>query len=88
MLGRIDGERLSWSADATGLPVVAGPVEATAIGNLLTRPSRWASLRRSRRAGPSSAGPTSPSATSPRGPGAWDDAYDRFGAVLVGAVVS
>ncbi len=67
-----------FTADATGLPVIAGPVEATAIGNLLVQAlglGHIASLaemreiiRRSfplRRYEPQQAGP-------------WDTAYERF----------
>jgi rhamnulokinase len=70
------------TADATGLPVEAGPAEATAIGNLLVQAMAdgavrsLAELRSVVRA-------SFPTRTYEPGDGArWDDAYARFQALL------
>ena len=71
------------TADATGLPVVAGPAEATAVGNILVQAmalglvSSRAGMRRIIRE-------SFPLETySPSGPhDEWDAAYARFGQIL------
>jgi rhamnulokinase len=71
-----------FTADACGRPVHAGPVEATAIGNVLAQAlaagefASWNEAREIVRA-------TFPLKTfEPRLTGAWDDAYARFRRVL------
>ncbi|OLF12401.1 rhamnulokinase [Actinophytocola xinjiangensis] len=73
------------TADACGLPVVAGPVEATALGNVLVQaralgadlPDRWAMRALVAR--------TVPTRTHTPGPGAdrWDGAEARYAALGV-----
>jgi rhamnulokinase len=66
------------TADACGRPVLAGPVEATALGNVLAQAiatgscGSWADAHALVRRG----FPSTP--YEPREPGAWDDAYARF----------
>jgi rhamnulokinase len=75
-----------WLADATGLPVIAGPVEATAQGNALMQLvglgelTTLAELRDlARRSAITQSFHPDPSRRA-----AWDEAYERF-CVLVGA---
>lgn len=67
-----------FAADATGLPVIAGPVEATAVGNLLTQ--AWASGALNSLAEiPDTVASSFPLARyQPRGEGGWERAYARF----------
>lgn len=67
-----------FTADATGVPVIAGPVEATAAGNLLVQAlalGRLGSLDDIRRIVRGSF----PLRTyTPSDTGAWEEAYERF----------
>jgi rhamnulokinase len=66
------------TADATGLPVLAGPVEATVLGNALVQLialGELADLAEARRL-VAAAGALQPYAPGPRGP--WDEARARF----------
>jgi rhamnulokinase len=70
------------AADACGRPVVAGPVEATGLGNLLVQArslgelGSLAELREVVRAS------SAPVTFEPRNPGPWRDAYPRFAALM------
>ena len=67
-----------FAADATGIPVLAGPVEATAIGNLLTQAlasGEIASVAELRQVVADSFPVTS---YQPQGDPAWELAYTRF----------
>lgn len=67
-----------YTADATGLPVVAGPVEATAAGNILAQAmaqGRLASLAEIRKV---VAGSFDLSRYTPAAGACWDSAYSRF----------
>jgi rhamnulokinase len=72
-----------FTADATGRPVVAGPVEATALGNIVMQAlalGKLGSLAEGRQVIRRSFEVT---AYEPRDRGGWDEAYRRF-AKLVG----
>lgn len=67
-----------WTADATGLPVVAGPAEATAIGNIMVQTLALGyvkSLAEIRKTIRNSVGLKN---YEPRGIKEWDAAYERF----------
>ena len=71
-----------FTADACGRPVHAGPVEATAIGNILMQAmgrGRLGSLEELRQVVARSFPVT---VYEPRDPGAWDEAAGRFAALL------
>ena len=70
-----------FTADALGLPVQAGPREATAVGNLMVQavglgllPNLPAALPLIRQTFPITV-------YNPQSPGVWDAAYQRFRAV-------
>ena len=68
-----------FTADATGRPVVAGPAEATALGNILVQAMALGlvgSLERSPRASSAASFPLE--TYEPRPTAAWDAAYARF----------
>jgi rhamnulokinase len=68
------------TADAAGRPVLAGPVEATAFGNILMQAfGSHASLTELRELVRRS---ISPRRYAPRDPEAWSDALDRFERIL------
>ena len=73
-----------FTADACGIPVVAGPVEATAIGNVLLQMmalGRVSSLSEAR----SLVARSFPVTTfEPHDPSAWQDAAGRFGTLVGG----
>lgn len=76
--GALNSPLCQWTADATALPVLAGPVEATAIGNLAAQAiglGELSSLDEARQVIGASFEPTvyEPSASS-----AWLEAADRF----------
>lgn len=67
-----------WTADATGRPVLAGPVEATAIGNLMMQARALGyvgSLTEAREVIRRSFAPV---IYQPRSSSMWDEAYGRF----------
>lgn len=67
-----------WTADATGLLVLAGPAEATLVGNLLAQAmglGEMASLEEAREVARASFEPT---IYEPTRPSEWNDAVDRF----------
>jgi rhamnulokinase len=67
-----------WTASATGLPVLAGPAEATEIGNLLVQAmglGEIGSLDEAREVVRRSFAPV---VYEPDEPDAWDEAYGRF----------
>jgi rhamnulokinase len=71
-----------FAAEATGLPVHAGPVEATAIGNLLVQAmalGKIGSLAQLRRIVAAS---FPLEVFEPREPARWDDAFGRFVSIL------
>lgn len=67
-----------WTADAAGLPVLAGPAEATEIGNLAVQAialGELASLDEAREVVRASFPPT---VYEPHASAAWREARDRF----------
>ena len=67
-----------WTADASGLPVHAGPEEATVLGNLLVQAmslGEIASLAEARGIVSASVAPTT---YEPQETVAWREAHDRF----------
>jgi rhamnulokinase len=73
-----------WTAEATGLPVLAGPVEATQMGNLLVQAialGELASLEQAREVVQASFEPT---VYEPSDGGAWEEATARFERIAAG----
>jgi rhamnulokinase len=73
-----------WTADATGRPVLAGPVEATALGNLLVQMlglGLIGSLAEGREVVRRSVDVTT---YEPRDGGRWDEQYQRFANLVRG----
>ncbi|UCG26418.1 MAG: rhamnulokinase [Chloroflexota bacterium] len=66
------------TADASGLPVVAGPAEATVIGNALVQLITLGELADLGQARQAVAGTTELKRYEPRDRTAWDDAYGRY----------
>lgn len=67
-----------FAANATGLPVVAGPVEATAIGNILLQALAHGSVASLRDIRSVVAHSFSPVVYEPIGVEEWEGAFDRF----------
>jgi rhamnulokinase len=74
-----------WTADATRLPVLAGPDEATVIGNLVVQALALGELGSLGDAREVVRASFSPVLYEPRDSAAWDDAYAEFGRILVAA---
>jgi rhamnulokinase len=66
------------TADATGLPVWAGPAEASELGNLLVQAVALGELSSLDDARAVVAESFAPVVYEPRQQGGWDDAYQRF----------
>ena len=76
--GALNAHLCQWTADATGLPVLAGPIEATEIGNLAVQAialGELASLEEAREVVRAS---FAPALYEPRDGGVWEEAYVRF----------
>ena len=67
-----------WTAHATGLPVLAGPAEATEIGNLAVQAMALGELGSLDEARDVVRRSFEPAPYEPRDRDAWDDAYGRF----------
>jgi len=80
--GAHNGLLCSFTADATGLPVLAGPIEATAVGNLLVQAmalGELSSLQEGRELVRASFQPT---VYEPGDTGPWDEASERLRDIL------
>ncbi|GBF72998.1 rhamnulokinase [Paenibacillus sp. 598K] len=66
------------TADCAGLPVIAGPVEATAAGNLLLQAHALGEIGSLREIRQIVADSFAPTVYEPRSSEQWDDAYGRF----------
>lgn len=66
------------AADALGLPVLAGPEEATAVGNFMVQAMGLGAIRSMAEAQPIIRKAFPISEYKPRDPKAWDQAYERF----------
>jgi rhamnulokinase len=67
-----------WAADATGLPLIAGPVEATALGNIAVQAMTVGVLPDLTAARTLIANSVQPVHYEPRDTARWDEAYARF----------
>lgn len=67
-----------FTANATGRPVIAGPVEATALGNVLLQARAAGALQSLTDLRQVVAASSSPKRFEPHDTPAWDDAYRRF----------
>jgi rhamnulokinase len=70
-----------WTADAAGLPVVAGPDEATVIGNLLVQAIALGELESLADAREIVHASFAPTVYEPSDHAAWEEAYGRFEAI-------
>jgi len=68
-------------ADATGLPVAAGPVEATSVGNIGMQMAATGALRGTAEVRELAARSFPPERYEPRSDAAWDEAYARYRAI-------
>lgn len=71
-----------WTADVTGLPVLAGPEEATVIGNLVVQAIGLGELESLADAREVVRASFSPVLYEPREAASWDEAYARFQQIL------
>jgi rhamnulokinase len=69
-------------ADATGLPVAAGPVEATAIGNLGLQMVATGELGQPAEVRALAVRSFPPDRYEPRPGGGWNEAYERYGRIV------
>jgi rhamnulokinase len=76
--GALNRPLCQWTADATGLPVLAGPVEAAEVGNLAVQAMALGELGSLEEARDVIRASFSPELYEPRERGPWDDAYARF----------
>ena len=67
-----------WTADATGLPVVAGPAEATAIGNIMVQALALGYVKSLAEIRNTIRNSVALKSYEPRGVKEWDTAYERF----------
>lgn len=72
-----------WTADATGRPVLAGPVEATAIGNLMVQAMALGYVSNLREAREVIHRSFAPVIYEPHSSAMWDEAYERFVASIL-----
>src|SRR3954469_16967141 len=75
----------AWTASAAGLPVVAGPEEATVVGNLLVQAIALGELASVDEARDVVRASFRPAVHEPEGSGEWEDARGRFSTMLAGA---
>jgi rhamnulokinase len=71
-----------WTADATGLPVVAGPEEATVIGNLLVQAMALGELESLDQGRDVVRASFEPTVHEPSRAAEWADARERFAAIV------
>jgi rhamnulokinase len=71
-----------FTADACGRPVIAGPVEATALGNILIQAIAAGHLADLTSARQALAASVDLKQYDPRPAAAWDEAFDRFSALI------
>jgi rhamnulokinase len=67
-----------WTANAAGLPVLAGPEEATLVGNLLVQAMALGEIESLQEARDVVRASFEPTVYEPHDSGAWDEARDRF----------
>ena len=75
----------AWTASAAGLPVVAGPEEATVVGNLLVQAIALGELASVDEARQVVRASFRPAVHGPRASSEWQDARGRFSTLLAGA---
>jgi rhamnulokinase len=83
--GALNRPLCQWTADATGLPVLAGPAEATQIGNLALQAMALGELGSLAEAREVVCRSFAPEVYEPGERAAWDEAYGRFTEVVAGA---
>jgi len=70
------------TADACGRPVIAGPVEATALGNILVQAMATGAVKSLAEARQNVARSFEVTRYEPKGKAEWDEAFERFQKVL------
>jgi sugar (pentulose or hexulose) kinase len=67
-----------WTADACGLPVMAGPVEATALGNVMVQAIATGDIANLRQGREAIAASVTLKSYEPNNTEVWDEASERF----------